>query len=169
MKVPPTSALSRLGLRFGERRQREQGGERPPLTTDDETNISEFAALVSRTIALLAIENEALVSGSVTGVSECFEEKSHLLRELTLRQPLVEPFLKEETPVILDLRVLVRDLAESLRRNGDLLKGMAEASTTILSEVDRIRRRQSLDGIYDKTGQKRHGLGTSSGRIFKNL
>ena len=170
MKVSASSAISRLGLRFGERRQRQEGGERPPLTSDDEANISDFALLIERTIALLALENEALVAGNVTAVSDFYEEKARLLRDLTLKQPVVEPFLTEETPEILVLRGLVRDLAESLGRNGDLLKGMAAASTSILSEVARIRDRHSLDGIYDKSGQKRQGMGHSAGgKVIKNL
>lgn len=169
MKVSPSAAISRLGLRFGERRRRAQDGERPPLTADDENNISDFSRIVESTIRLLEVENEALRDGNVTRVSECYEEKARLLRELTLKQPVVEPFLTEATPQILDLRTLISQLSDSLSRNGDLLKGMAEASSSILSEVDHIRKRQSLEGIYDKTGQRRQGMVTSGGKIVKNL
>lgn len=169
MKVSPSAAISRLGLRFGERRRRAQDGERPPLTTDDENNISDFASLISETIRLLDGENQALIAGQVSRVSEYYEEKERLLRELTLKQPVIEPFLTETTPEIIDLRTLIVKLSESLSRNGDLLKGMAEASAAIISEVEHIRKRQSLEGVYDKTGQRRQGMMTSSGKVVKNL
>ena len=48
-----------------------------------------------------------------------------------------------------------------LWENGRLLKGMAEASRAILDEVDRVRSRQSLHGLYDKTGQLRPTEGST--------
>ena len=169
MKVSASQAISRLGARLRERRRRASQGERPPLTGDDEQNISEFTRIVDSTIQLLAIENDALRAGDVTRVAECFDAKSQLLKDLTLRQPVVEPCLKEDMEEIADLKLRIRKLAESLDQNGVLLQGMASASRAIISEVEHIRRRQSLDGVYDKTGQKRQGLGPSKGRFASKV
>ncbi|WP_134680630.1 hypothetical protein [Paracoccus ravus] len=157
--ITASSAISRLGQRLGERRRRRSEGAHPAFTSDDLQNISDFEKLVEDTIRLLNLENDGLASGNVLRVAECYEAKSGLLRELTLKQPVIEPFLKEDVPELTRLRELLRQLAENLRRNGELLSAMAAASRSILSEIDHIRRRQSLDGIYDKSGQRRPGMG----------
>ena len=169
MKVTASQAISRLGARLGERRRRASQGERPPLTRDDEQNISEFTRIVDDTIQVLAIENDALKNGDVSRVADCFEAKSQLMKDLTLRQPVVEPFLREDMDEIAELKLRIRKLADSLEQNGILLQGMAAASRSIISEVENIRRRQSLDGVYDKTGQKRTGLGPSKSRFASKV
>ncbi|MFG6082807.1 hypothetical protein ACEUZ9_004039 [Paracoccus litorisediminis] len=169
MPISPSGAISRLSKRFGERRKRQMAGDRPPLTSDDEKNISEFEVLITTGIRVLEMENEALVSGDVARVAEYYERKTELLRELTLRQPVIEPFLKDDLPEIANLRDLIRELRDNLQRNGVLLQGMASASRSILSEIERVRKRQSLDGVYDKSGHVRAGLGAPSGKTLKNL
>lgn len=169
MEVGPSSAISRLGARLGERRRRARDGERPPLTRDDEENIGSFSRIIEQTIALLGVENDALAAGDVGKVADCYEAKSRLLKDLTLRQPVVEPFLKEDIPEIAGLRDLIGSLAESLKRNGELLEGMSNASRAIISEIETLRRRHSLEGVYDKTGQTRGRSDTSSGRFAKKI
>lgn len=169
MKITPSGAISRLSLRLRERRYRESQGERPPLTSADEENISEFERLITAGIRLLDLENEALEAGDVTRVAGYFERKSELLREMSLRQPVIEPFLNDDIPEIVNLRGLIRELSENFKRNGRLLEGMAMASRSILSEVERVRQRQSLNGVYDKTGQLKTGLDRKSGSILKKL
>lgn len=168
-KVTATSAISRLGLRFGERKRRSEDGENPALTSTDEGNIQDFSLLVQSAMDLLEIENEALLVGDARRVSACYEEKSRILRDLTFKQPVVEPFLRDETPEILALRAMIRDFAGLLQRNGELLEGMANASRTILAEVENIRKRQSLDGLYDKSGQRVKVPTQASGKVISNL
>jgi len=169
MKIPSPGAISKLGIRLRERRQRAGGDEDPALTSDDESNITEFEGLVRKTNALLQRENEALGRGEVERVAEFFSAKQELLKFLQLRQPLVEPFLRKQIPEIVTLRDHVKELSENLKRNGQLLSGMAEASRSIVSEVERIRKRQGLDGIYDKSGQIRPNLGSTDRKVEKNL
>lgn len=169
MRIAAKNAISRLGARLGERRQKAKDGERPALTGDDEVNITEFSRLVQGTIDLLRVENEALVSGDVEKVAACYGTKSELLKMLSLRQPLIEPFLREHTEGIDELRSLIRTLAEHLSKNSTLLEGMASASRAIVSEVEAIRKRQSLDGIYDKKGSKRRDLEIWKGGFARKI
>ncbi|PLS21168.1 hypothetical protein [Neptunicoccus cionae] len=152
--VPPTSALSRLGIRLGERKAR-SGPDNAGLTQEDEENIHRFEGLLSDTLGLLRRENDALEAKDVATVASFFEEKAKLLETLERKQPAVEPFLAVDVPAVAQLRKLVRDLAEQLELNEHLLRGMADASRTILSEIEHLRSRQSLKGVYDKTGQLR--------------
>lgn len=155
--IPPTSPLSRLGLRLNERRARKKDPN-TGLTAEDESNIESFEAILSSTLDLLRQENEALRNRDVTKVTSFFEEKARLLETLETKQPVVEPFLKLEVPAVLQLRSLIRDLAEQLKLNEHMLHGMARASRTILTEVEHLRTRQSLQGIYTKSGQLREDV-----------
>ena len=99
MKLTPAAAISRIAARFQERRSRAALGERPPLTGDDEENISRFAAVVAELTALLERENEALLQGDVAAVVDLYPQKQVLLTRLETRQPVVEPFLHESAEV----------------------------------------------------------------------
>lgn len=159
--IPPTSALSRLGIRLGERKAR-NGPDSSGLTQEDEDNIKGFEGVLSDTLDLLRKENKALVAKDIGVVASYFEEKAKLLETLERRQPTVEPFLSVDVPAVAQLRKLVRDLADQLELNERLLRGMAEASRTILSEIEHLRSRQSLKGVYDKTGQLRGDVSVKS-------
>lgn len=139
------------------------------MTSLDEENVADFESLVANAIRLLERENDALVAGDVAAVAGFHEAKSQLLRELTLKQPVIEPFLRSEAEPMVSLRDLVRELAAQLRKNGELLAGMASASRSIQSEVERVLERQSLNGVYDKTGQVRRDMNRRDGKIVKNL
>ncbi|WP_292291560.1 hypothetical protein [Marivita sp.] len=165
--VKPPAMLSRLALRLRERRQTE-GGD-PALTAEDRGNIESFEALLSQTLALLSSENEALVVGDVGAVAGFYEEKAHLLKSLELRQPAIEPFLREGPDVTGNLRDLIRELADQLQVNGRLLQGMAKASEAILGEIERTRSREGLRGLYDKSGQLRDETGRESAQTKKTL
>jgi hypothetical protein len=155
--IPPTSPLSRLGLRLSERRARKKDPN-TGLTSEDESNIESFEAILTSTLDLLRQENDALQKRDIAKVTSFFEEKARLLETLEIKQPVVEPFLKLDVPAVQQLRALIRELAEQIKLNERMLHGMAQASRTILTEVEHLRTRQSLQGIYTKSGQLREGV-----------
>lgn len=172
MKISPASAISRLSVRFGERRRQEHAPQdaEPEITpTDDERKIRDFSLLVLRVSALLDEEHDAYRAGDVVKVSGYADRKAGLLEDLLQAQPSVEHLLAGETAGVPELRGHVRDLSDKINRNADMLRGMTDASLTIISEVDRIRRGQSLDGVYDKTGNRREEMASPGGRIVRNL
>lgn len=151
MSLRAEKVMSRLGLRL--RARRHAGGGASTLTAEDRDNIDSFEQVLARTLTLLGAENEALAQGDITAVAGLYDEKVRLLKTLELHQPRIEPFLRDGGEHMAGLRDLIRSLAEQLQVNGRLLKGMAEASRAIVDEVERARSRQSLHGLYDKTGQ----------------
>ncbi|MFA8386178.1 MAG: hypothetical protein ACEPO2_11185 [Pelagibaca sp.] len=167
--VRPPAMLSRLALRLRERRQTETEDGDPPMTAEDRGNIESFEEILSRTLTLLSSENEALVAGDIGAVAGFYEDKAHLLKALELRQPVIEPFLRDGSDAAGTLRELIRELAEQLQVNGRLLKGMAEASQAILVEVERTRSRESLRGLYDKSGHLRDEASRGSAGTKKTL
>ncbi|MFD2739548.1 hypothetical protein ACFSUD_08215 [Sulfitobacter aestuarii] len=166
--VSPASALSRLGMRIRERRQRSDAGE-PSLTGEDEANIAAFEQLVQSTLTLLRAENDALGAGDVDRIAQLFGEKEELMKALEQRQPVIEPFLQDGGDNVSRLRELLGELAAQLTENGRLLRGMAEASSSILGEIEQLRKRESLDGIYDRAGKLRDNSATGSGGFVKNI
>lgn len=159
--------LSRLGLRLRERRH--AGGGAASLTAEDRENVESFEQVLAQTLALLATENDALVRGDIAEVARLYDEKARLLKTLELQQPRIEPFLREGGEPVADLRGLVRDLADQLQVNGRLLKGMAEASRAILGEIERTRSRESLRGLYDKSGALRDTATPDLNNLRKTL
>lgn len=153
MKITPLPAISRLAARFHERRARAAQGERPPLTQDDEENISSFAVIVQELTQLLRDENDALRAADLAQVVALFPEKENMLKRLEIRQPVVEPFLRDSAAITELLRQHLRVLAEQIDTNAVLLGGMADASRSIRVEVERVRERHSLKGMYGKSGQ----------------
>jgi flagellar biosynthesis/type III secretory pathway chaperone len=167
MPLRPEPVLSRLGLRLRERRH--SGGAGSSLTDEDRKNVESFEQVLTQTLALMAAENDALVAGDIAAVAGLYDEKARLLKTLELHQPRIEPFLREGGEPVAALRGLIRDLADQIQVNGRLLKGMAEASRSILGEIERTRSRQSLRGLYDKSGQLRSTAAPESGNLRKTL
>lgn len=155
MKIGAPAALSRIAARFQERRNRAALGERPPLTTDDEQNIADFSTTAVNLIQLLLEENEALRHADVAKVADLFPQKQELLQRIEIRQPVIEPFLRESAEVTEALRLRIRELAGAIEENSRLLASMAEAAQSLRGELDRVRERHSLKGMYDKSGQTR--------------
>lgn len=162
MKLTPPAALSRIAQRFQERRARAALGERPPLTSADEDNLARFAGIVEDLTALLAEENEALRAGDTARVAALFARKTEALHRLEVRQPVVEPFLRDSEEIAASLRGRLRALAAQIQQNAALLQSMSEAAQTIRTEVARVRDRHSLRGMYDKAGQSLDGSAPGS-------
>lgn len=169
MKITAPPAISRLAARFQERRARAAQGERPPLTQADEDNITQFGQIVEQLTGLLGQENDALREADLSLVALLFEQKQALLKRLETRQPVVEPFLRESAEVTQDLKVRIGKLAEQIETNAVLLSAMAEASRNIRQEVNRVRDRHSLKGMYGKSGQALDGGGSSSKKLDTNF
>lgn len=153
MIIPPLPAISRLAQRFHERRARAAMGERPPLTTDDEENIVSFSVIVKELIQLLEDENAALRHSDLMQVIDLFPHKETLLKRLENSQPVIEPFIRDDTEITRMLRDHLRALAEQIQTNAVLLSAMAEASRSIRLEMVRVRERHSLKGMYGNKGQ----------------
>ena len=158
--------MSRLGLRL---RARRQTGTTAGLTDEDRENLESFEQVLTRTLDLLAAENDALVAGDIAAVAGLYDDKARLMKTMELHQPRIEPFLRDGGEAVSGLRDLIRQLADQLQVNGRLLKGMAEASRAILGEVERLQSRQSLRGLYDRSGQLRSTAGPEKAETRKTL
>lgn len=169
MIIPPLPAISRLASRFHERRARAAMGERPPLTSDDEENIVNFSIIVKELTQLLEEENSALRHADMVQVINLFPQKEVLLKRLENSQPVVEPFIRDSAEITMALREHLRILAQQIQTNAVLLSAMAEASRSIRLEMDRVRERHSLKGMYGNKGQVIDAAAGTQKRIDTNF
>lgn len=174
MTISPRAAISRLGQRLRQlnenRRSRKEDPPREPVPLDENLEaIQEFEGLLDETIALIDLENRALEAGETARVAMYFKRKEELLGLLSLREGAVAAFIRGEHPDNYAIKEKLRLLSGELKTNANLLSGVASASHTILAEVDRIRKRQSLEGVYDKDGLLRKDLQSRDPRPIKKI
>lgn len=174
MKISPRAAISRLGERLRQRREEkrnrlEERAREPVPLDEDLDNISVFGSLLDETIALIDLENRALETGETARVALYFKRKEELLGLLSVHEASVAGFIRGDHPEAHAIKEKLRQLSAELKINANLLSGVATASHTILAEVDRIRKRQSLEGVYDKDGQLRKDLQLRDPRPLKKI
>ncbi|KHA50220.1 hypothetical protein [Sulfitobacter geojensis] len=145
----------RKKFRFGERPAIDGQSETPmTLTAEDEANLDAYVGKIQETVAILRKEITAINNGELEVISNVFEEKSKVLKWLELRTPLVEPFLHHEFARKLKIKEHLGDLKKYIEEDGAMLSRMAVAARTILREVDKVSNRNSLGGLYGKSGRK---------------
>lgn len=142
----------RIGERMEARRGAEAGGA--VLTPEDLANLDGFVAKVSEAVTLLNQEIAAIGDGRLGVVSELFDQKAAILKWLELRMPLVEPFLKHPEAQARQLPGRLAELQQAVAEDSALLSRMATAAGTIVREIEKATNRNSLNGLYGKSGQK---------------
>lgn len=144
------------GESFRSRLGRRQSSRLDPAipTEEDKENIAEFAQRLEAAVALLKREIEAIGAGQLEAVTELYERKSRLLKWIELRMPVIEPFLGHETAKEARITESLQELRDVAREDSVLLERMAVAARTIVREMDKALDRNSLSGMYGKSGQK---------------
>ena len=150
--------IPRKKFRFGERGQAD-ADDRINLTAEDEQNLGAYVEKIEESIAILRKEMDAIRNGELEQVSALFDEKSKVLKWLELRTPLVEPFLHHEIARKLNIKAHLIELKKNIEEDGAMLSRMALAARTVLREVEKIHNRNSLGGVYGKSGEKIAGAG----------
>lgn len=100
-------------------------------------------------IALLRRETEAIQAGRLEVLAETGQEKATLAARV---EGAAEALAQSDDPAAAEKLAELRD---TLARNEAVLSRTAEATAEIVADVARIRRRHSLDGLYDREGGRR--------------
>lgn len=151
--------IPRKKFRFGERDASAPSAQMQ-LTAEDEQNLDAYVAKIKETVAILRMEMDAIKEGELETVSTLFDEKSKVLKWLELRTPLVEPFLTHEFAQKLNIKGHLIELRKYIEEDGAMLSRMAVAARTVLREIEKINNRNTLGGVYGKSGEK---IGNASG------
>ena len=117
------------------------------------SNMTAAVTVVDRLSRLLRDEIAAISAGKLAVVNEIFPEKSKLLGEVEEVFAMPRPLL-EEHPRAAELRHKLEELRELIAQDFALLEKMTEATGAVIEELDRIRDRHSLSGIYGPDGEK---------------
>jgi hypothetical protein len=135
------------------------------LTTEDHRNLGEYAAKLDEATALIREEIAAIIQGRLGVVNEFYAQKAELLKWLELRAPTVEPFLTKPVAQEHGLPGKLATFKTVLQEDGDLLKRMANVAASISREIEKVMNRDSLDGIYGKSGEKLSKSGKADMRL----
>ncbi len=161
------ATTSRFRKRMQARRETSASG--PVLTEEDDANLAAFEANIDATLDLLHDEIAAVEAGHLDRVTELYDRKADLLKRIELKIPVVEPFLAAAVDAAPALREKVRRLKGAVQENSVLLSRMSEATRDIVREIEKIRNRHSLDGLYGKSGKPVTGQDGQQLRIDKEL
>ncbi|MFC6639679.1 flagellar biosynthesis protein FlgI [Sulfitobacter sp. JBTF-M27] len=151
--------IPRKKFRFGERDASKPSAQ-IQLTAEDEQNLDAYVIKIKETVTILRKEMNAIKEGELEAVSNLFDEKSRVLKWLELRTPLVEPFLNHEFAQKLNIKGHLIELRKYIEEDGAMLSRMAVAARTVLREIEKINNRNTLGGVYGKSGEK---IGNASG------
>lgn len=108
--------------------------------------------LVDRLARVLRDEIAAIGRGELAEVELIFPRKQQLLAEIEAAFSDPAPLLEGETPPAVRLRERLAELQRLIRTDLALLQRMTEATGAVAREIERIRERHGLSGLYDKDG-----------------
>mgnify|MGYP002881648128 CR=1 FL=1 len=123
----------------------------------------EAAESLDALIALLRRETDAIQAGNLEVLAETGQEKATLAARL---ERSADALARSDDPAARDKLAELRDI---VARNEAVLSRTAEATAEIVADVARIRRRHSLDGLYDREGGRRGADATARSSADKTF
>lgn len=159
-----------LKERMAEKTKQISNGEKPSgyiPSGYDKDQMSFFSTILDDMITLLTKENEAIQKGDLDIVNDLHDIKKEGLRQLEIKSPIIEhQFQHGDFP---ELKEKIGNLKALIDENGIILERMSYAAKNISNEINKIKNKRSLDGIYEKSGRKiEEGFGSSK-KIDQNL
>lgn len=125
--------------------------------------------LVDRLARVLRDEIAAIGRGELAEVEVLFPRKAQLLDEIETAFADPGPLLEGEEPPAVRLRQRLAELQRLIRTDLELLQRMTEATGAVAREIERIRERHSLNGLYDKDGSARSQSVARSQRFDQSI
>lgn len=125
--------------------------------------------LVDQLARLLRDEIAAIGQGQLARVEELYPRKTELLGEIEAAFENQEKFLSGSAPATVALRRKLKELHGLIQTDLSLLQRMTEATGAVAQEIDRIRDRQSLRGLYDRGGARKTGDVTQPQRLDQSV
>ncbi|MCR8550503.1 hypothetical protein M4578_21995 [Salipiger sp. P9] len=119
-----------------------------------ETTHARATQLIDRLARLLRDEIAAIGQGQLARVEELFPRKQELLAEIETAFADAEHLFTEESAAAEKLRRKLSDLRDLIQTDLSMLRRMTDATSAVAREIDRIRDRQSLSGLYERDGSQ---------------
>ena len=121
-------------------------------TEDDKKQMSLFLEAIDNMCDILKKENTSIKSGNIDIVTELYEMKKEGLSIIEQKSALLDNHIKKKTFPECEEKII--KLNELVQENGVLLERMSAAASSIASQIQKIRDKNTLNGIYEKTGKK---------------
>ncbi len=152
----PEQEPSRFKRRLAARRANPEAdpGAAELLTDEDREALAGFVANIDAATDLLQSEITAIGRGNLRAAGELYEQKAEILKRIELKTPVVEPFLRAALAKGGAIRDKIVAFRLAVQENSVLLERMSQATANIIREVDKIRDRHSLSGLYGKSGRR---------------
>ncbi len=135
------------------------------LTDDDQQSLAAYGSKLDEATEILREEIAAIGEGRLNAVQQIYPRKAEVLKWLELRAPTVEPFMPQPAAQELGLPAKLATFKTALQEDGALLQRMSGVANSMLREIDRVLNRDSLDGLYGKSGQKLAKAGRGQMRL----
>ncbi len=110
--------------------------------------------LIDRLSRVLRDEIAAIGRGQLAEVEALFPQKAKLLEEIETTFADPGPLLEGEGTQPARLRERLAELQTLIQSDLALLQRMTEATGSVAREIERIRDRHSLSGLYDRDGTR---------------
>lgn len=132
------------------------------------SSMAQDLSVVERLSRILRDEIAAITAGRLGEVTEIYPQKTALLAEVEKAFATPDPILRDH-PQSAELRQKLAELRELIAQDHALLEKMATATGAIIDELDRIRDRHSLSGVYGPDGEKKPQKPTKSQHFDQSL
>ena len=125
--------------------------------------------LIDRLARVLRDEIAAIGQGRLAEVETLYPLKAQLLAEV--EQAFADPghILDGQTTQSKRIRAKLSDLRDLLHQDMEILRRMTEATASVAREIERIRDRHSLKGLYGKDGSPQAGDVSSTQRFDRSV
>ncbi|MCP1169235.1 hypothetical protein [Limimaricola litoreus] len=123
--------------------------ETPPETAPEGV-MEDIAALT----ALLDREIAAIGSGDLSGIAARLDEKSRLGARLEAQTVWIETTLGQGDAPASELRDSLAELSALIARDAAMLERMRETTASVARELERLRARHGLGGLYGASGHR---------------
>ena len=118
--------------------------------TPHETVREDIAALT----ALLDREIAEIGSGDLSGIKARLDEKSRLGARLEAQAAWIETTLGQGDAPAEELRESLGQLSALIARDAAILERMRETTASVARELERLRARHGLGGLYGASGHR---------------
>ncbi|WP_375689979.1 hypothetical protein [Pseudooceanicola sp. LIPI14-2-Ac024] len=113
--------------------------------------------LIDQLSRVLRDEIAAIGRGDLANVETLFPKKAQLLEDIETAFVDAGPLLEGDEPASTRLRQRLAALQTLIRSDLALLRRMTEATGAVAREIERIRDRHSLNGLYTRDGAAQTG------------
>ncbi len=160
---------SRFKMRREARKNIATSDEKSPPTEEEASLLESFEVHIDAMIDIIEEEIRALQEGEINLLEDLNARKTECARLLENKGPIVEDILNSRTLESAELREKFSRLRDLIAENGVLVERITQASSAIAREINKVRDRHSLKGLYSMSGKKRSETLSTARRFDEKL